>query len=49
MTPANGKTTSVGIKNMKFAIESIMGLPVTSLIHIKITKKITRDPNNENN
>jgi hypothetical protein len=49
ITPAKGKTINVGIKNIKFAIESITGLPVTSLIHTKITKKITNDPNNENN
>jgi hypothetical protein len=48
ITPANGKITRVGIKNIKLAIESIIALPVTSQIQINITKKTTRDPNKEN-
>jgi hypothetical protein len=48
ITPAIGKNTSVGIKKIKLAIESITALPVSSVIHTDITKKITSDPNNEN-
>jgi len=47
ITPAIGKSASVGIKKRKLANDSIKTLPVTSVIHTNMTKKTTSDPNNE--
>jgi hypothetical protein len=47
ITPAKGVTINIGTKKIKLAIDNINALPVTSVIHTKIAKERTNDPNNE--